>query len=672
LYAKEYHRLKDLEQIEAEDQRLAELMEQRKNPDLIKGMDRAKNAKKAKKAQKRARRKSMRKSSKDRTSRKRLGIIGDDMTARHDLAGGTDTPASPTHARGYQALNRSMKKLHSPRGSNPHEHLSDHEDEIIEAIGYADDVDSSLVHDAEIVAAHDFGSEHNELLHQINVIQCTILVGLDSVTQHASLHEYAGAIESLAMACTNIQAFTSMRLVDYVNTFIYLVRSADPDGTAELDSRKAARSNNKKKGKRKQKEHEASKKDDGEDDEDEPESKGDDDKEANDNEEEAEDTKGRGASSSSAFNTRRKKKIHENQVILSWQLSQIVRTIHIMVMGSHLLKRKLEVHASEEIRFYLCQSKFINNIDPDVLYNAETLRLLWEILWECLEANKTGDMTVLERINYRSSVLMWSWKEVTGKMGHPGEPEVTGDRHPESGALLNPRKKKGAIDHRAHEQINQVPPEIEYIVKLWRSKKHRKMFPTFYRGDLVAPSAESIASHNRLILNLLGDMSAAERVMQTVDHDGTVIRKAGDGYSSSSSSSSSSSLNTSEESYSSYSSDSGDSLSEGNHTSDDEVTSKRRRRKRQSRLRREKRKTRKITQLQLSGSDGSDGSDASHSSGSDEYGDLEKTTENISRAISMTGLSSVPLSARGRKRASGRRRSVVARGLVGFGKALLH
>ena len=97
-----------MEQIEAEDQRLAELMEQRKNPDLIKGMDRAKNAKKAKKAQKRARRKSMRKSSKDRTSRKRLGIIGDDMTARHDLAGGTDTPASPTHARGYQARNRSM------------------------------------------------------------------------------------------------------------------------------------------------------------------------------------------------------------------------------------------------------------------------------------------------------------------------------------------------------------------------------------------------------------------------------------------------------------------------------------------------------------------------------------------------------------------------------------
>jgi hypothetical protein len=363
------------------------------------------------------------------------------------------------------------------------------------------------------------------------------------------------------------------------------------------------------------------------------------------------------------------KKTRESQVILSWQLSQIVRTIHIMVMGSHLLKRKLEVHASEEIRFYLCQNKFVNNIDPNVLYNAETLRLLWEILWECLEANKTGDMTVLERINYRSSVLMWSWKELTGKIGH-AEPEVTGDRHPRTGALLHIRRRKGAIDHRAHEQINQIPPEIEYTVNLWRSNKHRKMFPTFYRGDLVAPSADSIASHNQLILKLLGDASAAKQVMQTVDRDGTVIRRSGDGYSSSSSSSSS--LNTSEESYSSYSSDSGDDLSENGHSSDDSETSKRRRRKRQSRLRREQHKARKITQLQLSGSDDNN-SDASLSSESDVDGDLDQTMENnISRAISMTGLSSIPLSARGRKRASTRRRSVVARGLVGFGKALLH
>ena len=66
-------------------------------------------------------------------------------------------------------------------------------------------------------------------------------------------------------------------------------------------------------------------------------------------------------------------------------------------------------------------------------------------------------------------------------------------------------------------------------------------------------------------------------------------------------------------------------------------------------------------------------SDASLSSESDVDGDLDQTMENnISRAISMTGLSSIPLSARGRKRASTRRRSVVARGLVGFGKALLH
>ena len=49
---------------------------------------------------------------------------------------------------------------------------------------------------------------------------------------------------------------------------------------------------------------------------------------------------------------------------------------------------------------------------------------------------------------------MWSWKQLTGKLDS-AEPLVSGDLDPETGAILRGRDKKGAIDHRAHEQIKR-------------------------------------------------------------------------------------------------------------------------------------------------------------------------------------------------------------------------
>ena len=620
LYATEYHRLKNFERIEAEDERLSALMKQINSQNATeKGFRNL--AKKKSKSKRRSK-------SKNRTNKQRESVVG-----------GTDTASSPIHARGYQALNRSLKKLVSPKGTNHQEHLSDHEDDIEDL----DDAfhDKDLAHDAEIVAAHEFGPEHDELLHHINVLQCCILVGLESVTQHASLHEYSGAIESLAMACSNIQAFTSVRLVDYIKTFVHLVRSTD-DGYDETskDRESSKRRKNKTKSERK-----VATKDE------------DDGIEDNDSESKAASEGGLEVSSVSSSHTTSKKKTRDSQIILSWQLSNIVRAIHIMVMGSHLLRRKLQIHASEEIRFYLCQQKFINNIDPNHLYNSETLRLLWEILWECLEASKTGDMTVLERINYRSNVIMWSYKQVTGKLDS-AEPLVTGNQDPETGALLEGRKKRGAIDHRAHEQVNAIPSALEYVANMWRSTKHRKMFPGFYRGALMAPSAESIELHNNLIQKLLGETSAAVSIMQTVNHDGTVINA---GRLSSSSLSSSSPLNSSEESYSSYSSDSYDSVSE--ESDSDTKHSKSRRSRRMNRKLRKKQKWPVMENMERMAGDYSSESDASHSSESDE------SEGSILRKVTMRGLSSLPSA---RKSMKGRRRSVVARGLVGFGKALLN
>jgi len=100
-----------------------------------------------------------------------------------------------------------------------HDHLSDHEGEW--------HADTEEEHDLDIVTTHVFGEEHDRLLHELNVLQCKVLVCLDSVTQHASLHEHAGTLQSLPMAVNNIPAFTSTRIVDYLRTLVWLVRDAD-------------------------------------------------------------------------------------------------------------------------------------------------------------------------------------------------------------------------------------------------------------------------------------------------------------------------------------------------------------------------------------------------------------------------------------------------------------
>jgi hypothetical protein len=196
-----------------------------------------------------------------------------------------------------------------------------------------------------------------------------------------------------------------------------------------------------------------------------------------------------------------------------------MKVIHIIATGSHHLRRKLNTHASEEIRFYLCQRKFVDNIDPHVLYNSETLKLLWEVLWECLEARKTNELTVLERLNYRSKVIMWNWREVVD------EAEMRGEGVEMTTEELMRDTRKGSLDHKAHEQFQQSTRRTGAVirVKLKRSKKHRKMFPGFYRGELMAPSAHSIATHNQLIRKLLGK-DRAKSVLQTRKHDGTTVQ----------------------------------------------------------------------------------------------------------------------------------------------------
>ena len=186
---------------------------------------------------------------------------------------------------GLNSRRRNHAAVHRGEGSDFHDgqhtgHLSDHED---------DSKDTEEEHDLEIVANHNFGSEHDKLLHEINIIQCIVLVSIDSVTQHASLHKHVRTLESLPMAVTNIPAFTSTRLVDYLKTFVHLVRGGS-DGDATT-----------------------------------------------------------------------------NPTTQAWQMSNVMKVIHIMATGSHHLRRKMNMHASEEIRFYLCQRKFVDNIDPHVL-----------------------------------------------------------------------------------------------------------------------------------------------------------------------------------------------------------------------------------------------------------------------------------------------------------------
>merc|ERR1711871_367973 len=67
-------------------------------------------------------------------------------------------------------------------------------------------------------------------------------------------------------------------------------------------------------------------------------------------------------------------------------------------------------------------------------------------------------------------------------------------------------RRMGAKDHSAHDKMSiKRSKSLSFEAKLKRAHRHRKMFPQFYRGELLAPSAESIESHNKLIKILLGD-----------------------------------------------------------------------------------------------------------------------------------------------------------------------
>ena len=358
------------------------------------------------------------------------------------------------HQRQHRQHRHHVSGSHHAREDD--EHLSDHEDD--------QHTNLEEEHDLEVVTNHEFGSEHTKLLHDINVIQCMILVSIDSTTQHAGFHEHAH--ESLPMAINNIPYFTSTRLVEYLKTFVHLVRGGEVSATSATS--KNSNSNSSKNGKNSKN------------------------------------------SKNSNANTNK-----TSPIILAWQMSSVIKVIHIMATGSHHLRRKMNTHASEEIRFYLCQRKFVDNIDPHVLYNGETLQMLWEVLWECLEARKTNDMTLLERVNYRSPVIMWNWRDVIEEAEERGEGvEMTTEE-------LMMDKKKGSIDHSAHAQYNNQGKSTgsHYYVKLKRTRKHRKMFPGFYRGEFLAPSGESISRHNKLIKKLLGE-ELSKSVLQNRQHNG--------------------------------------------------------------------------------------------------------------------------------------------------------
>jgi len=173
---------------------------------------------------------------------------------------------------------------------------------------------------------------------------------------------------------------------------------------------------------------------------------------------------------------------------------------------------------------------------------------------------------------------------------------------------------------------------------LKRASKHRKMFPGFYRGELMAPSAHSIACHNQLIRKLLGK-EQAKSVVQNRQHDGTGIQKT-----LFSSSDSSGDEKRSQSSESSTSEDDDDDEFSKNKWSSD-------------------RKNNNPSHLLRLASQEYD--DAETSSDDDDSGGDTFDSTKSGNHRSTFGLE-------GEKK-SGilRRRSVVARGLAGFGKALI-
>lgn len=312
--------------------------------------------------------------------------------------------------------------------------------------------------------------------------------------------------------------------------------------------------------------------------------------------------------------------------------------------------RKLTTHASEEIRFYLCQRKFIDNIDPHVLYNTETIQYLWEVLWECLEGQNTNDLTLLERLTYRSKIIMWNWREIVDEAEDRGEGvEVSAEE-------LASQRKRGSLDHNAHDEARPERRTSQaWRVKLKKAKKHRKMFPGFYRGELLAPSAPSIRRHNELIRKLLGK-EQAKSVMQTRKHNGTEIQKT--------------LFDNSSDSEDRTSSDTDESLFDDDD--DDEGvgkwTSRRIRRKASSSLM-------QVVNLpnnsrSLHGSSSSDSRDGENSSSDDDEEENDAFDEN---SVRQDRRSTFGMKEEKKKSWSGimRRRSVVARNLSGLGKALI-
>ena len=486
--------------------------------------------------------------------------------------------ARATRRKNRQAAQSDHKSFNSHKRHDD-DHLSDHEDEK------HTNIDEE--HDLEIIAHHDFGIEHNKLLHDINIIQCMILVSIDSVTQHAGLHEHAGTLESLPMAVNNIPSFTSTRIVDYLKTFVHLVRGGVVSG---------------------------------------------------------------GSLKSTKIKSKRQEKTETvNPTIRAWQMSNVMKVIHILTTGSHHLRRKVNTHASEEIQFYLCQRKFIDNIDPHVLYNRETLQMLWEVLWECLEPRKTNDMTLLERLNYRSKVIMWNWRDVVA------DAEKRGEGVEMTTAELMMDKKKGTSDLSAHQQYYNSGNAggTYYFVKLRRCTKHRKMFPHFYRGELLAPSADSISKHNKLIKKLLGE-ELSKTVVQNRKHNGIIQQRlfpASESDSSSSSSPSSPSSSSSSED------------EEENRKSHEDKNIKwiKQYQSKGGGSNKSNQKDRSVgyeTERQRSISYDDDGAETSSESDGD--------SNRINMMDSAAGRSSMISSSRPR-----RKRSVVARNLAGFGKALI-
>ena len=285
--------------------------------------------------------------------------------------------------------------------------------------------------------------------------------------------------------------------------------------------------------------------------------------------------------------------------------------------------------------------------------------MLWEVLWECLEARKTNDMSLLERVNYRSDVIMWTWRDLIE------EAELRGEGVERTTEELMVDKKKGAIDQSAHQNYARIGGTggaaaggTQYRVKLRRSTKHRKMFPGFYRGELLAPSAESISRHNKLIRKLLGE-ELSKSVMQTRQHDGVEIRKTL--FSESDSDSESDRHNSSSSSSSSSSEDDGEGSGESGGSGGG-----RGRRKKKTKVRRRESTLRAKSGKKKSNNQRSHANSYDGENTSDEDSDGGAGSEDTEKSTFGT-----PRNARGSVTKGRRRRSVVVRNLAGFGKALI-